>query len=671
MKLRKSSWICLVLILCVFNYQTAFADEGKYLNEAEQLKQINVFKGSEQGFELGREPTRLEGGIMFVKLLGAEAEALENNYAHPFTDVPEWGAPFVGYLYKMGYTKGVSETTFGSFDKMQAKSYMTFLLRALEYDDKLGDFTWNDAIAKSREINMIDAHLEDALNTEVFLRDHLAKLSLDALKTSRKGKNLTLAQKLVDKGMISESLANELNLLTPQNIGSAEQAPASDVKDIEGVMTTIDGVANFKDLNGLRFYRPLIKSELSGVGYDALDTMNIYHNDYTIEALKASNSEIQWDEWLQLEWGKFDWNDMNHGDDLSFDDYWEDYDGSTSATVGTYGAAFGLRAPTEEELKMFFASLSVGPEEDLGWPHGYYWTIDISSEGEDYHRFVDSLNNMGQQYNDTRDYFVMLVGDANGTASTSNETPLNETPSSSDTTSVSSAASSAASKLTSTSSAAPKITASNEKLSGMKDIPGVANSISIDGVLIYRPLTTDEVEAVLGEMKYDYSVPGKYGYSTEKIDDYVITVDEEKARLQAENASIDWDAWFELEWPLYDNTNEQYEYGPGTEYEGDYTVTDGNYLLIFEGQNLTITPKYLLNALLEAYPNGAVTTKFGWPTNYEYNTSSTDEFGNMYTTNLSYVSSSIHLGYHGPCYISLMDYDDVIYEKLTESSLAD
>ena len=94
---------------------------------------------------------------------------------------------------------------------------------------------------------------------------------------------------------------------------------------------------------------------------------------------------------------------------------------------------------------------------------GYYWTIDISSEGEDYHRFVDSLNNMGQQYNDTRDYFVMLVGDASGTASTSNETPLNETPSSSDTTSVSSAASSAASKLTSTSSAAPKITASNEK----------------------------------------------------------------------------------------------------------------------------------------------------------------------------------------------------------------
>ena len=58
------------------------------------------------------------------------------------------------------------------------------------------------------------------------------------------------------------------------------------------------------------------------------------------------------------------------GDNLSFDDYWEDYDGSTSATVGTYGAAFGLRAPTEEELRCSSRVLSVGPEEDLGWPHG-------------------------------------------------------------------------------------------------------------------------------------------------------------------------------------------------------------------------------------------------------------------------------------------------------------
>lgn len=72
--------------------------ENKYEYYANKLKEIGVFKGTDSGFELDREPTRIESAVMFVRLLGAELEAMEKKYEHPFTDVPEWATDHVGYL---------------------------------------------------------------------------------------------------------------------------------------------------------------------------------------------------------------------------------------------------------------------------------------------------------------------------------------------------------------------------------------------------------------------------------------------------------------------------------------------------------------------------------------------------------------------------------------------
>lgn len=638
----------LVLFMALFFFSFAFASGDTYLEEAETLKQINVFKGSGDGFELGREPTRLEGGIMFVRLLGGESEALEKNYSHPFKDVPSWASPYVGYLYKNDLTKGVSDTTFGSNDKMLAKSYITFVLRALEYDDQNGDFSWNDAIAKSKEIHMIDVNLETTLNSDVFLRDHLAKISLDTLKTNMKDKDITLAKILVTKGAITEMTANKLNLL--ENLMINDTSVTSSAK-ITNIMKTINGVHNYKDLDGKRFYRPLSESELSGIFFDSLETMEIHNNEYTINELKTNYKNIDWDSWMKIKWGKFDWNDNNHGSNLAYDSYWQDYDGNTTATADTYAKSVGLRLPTEKELKSFFNSLETGLVEDLGWPTGYFWASDVSEDGYEYHRFVDSLNNMGQHYNDTRDYFVILVSDeVEVTLDSKNSPPITKTDSS-----------------------IPKvgIFPSSQKIKGMTDIPGVANSISIDGVLIYRPLTTKEAVAILGKNKYDYSIPGNYGYSKEKTDEYVVTIAEQKEKLKKENPNVNWDAWLEIEWPIYDNSIDPHKDGPGIEYEGDYSVTDGDITLIYLGQDLTVTPKYLLDKLLEEYPNGKITSVFGWPTNYDYITSSKDEFGNVYTSNIYYESSKINLARYQPVYVSLMKYSDVIYDKLTESSLAE
>lgn len=642
-----------IALLILFGTMTisvpvSLAVDVQFENEANQLKAINVFKGSEKGLELNREPTRLEGGIMFVKLLGAESEALENNYDHPFTDVPDWGSPFVGYLYRMGYTSGVSETEFGSNDLMQAKSYVTFLLRALDYDDQSGDFSWNNAVEKALTIQMISDEVKSLLDSEVFLRDHLAKLSLDALKTPVKGKNETLARVLVNQGVIAENVASDLGLLDPSSMTQANnQTVSSQNIAIEDVLKTIKGVSNYVDVGDLRYYRPLTKEELSGIPYDGLDEMTTYHNDYTKDLLKASNDSIDWDAWMKIEWGKFDWNDNSHGENLAFDDYWQDYDGNSPATAGSYAKTFGLRLPTEEELKQVFSSFDIGPEEDHGWPAGYYWTGDIDSGDSEVHRFVDTANIMGQAYNDTRDYFVILVEEL--TEKTDSDQMNKKSPE--------------------LKTQGQNIYASNEKLPGMQDIPGVANSISVDGVLIYRPLTSKEAEDLIGRQKYDFSIPGKYGYSVEKVDEYTVTLTEEMENYEKINSAIDWTAWFEINWPLYDNDIALISDGPGSEYGGDFSANDGDILNLYYDQNMSITPKYLLDKLLEAYPGGELTAVFGWPTNHSYATSTTDEFGNIYTTSLYIESSRINIGPYDPSYISLTNYNDIDDDKLTESSL--
>lgn len=73
---------------------------------------------------------------MYVCLLGKEAEAKAWSYAIPFTYVPDWAAPYVGYCYENGIANGTSAITFGSNDNMTAAQYLTLVLRTLGYDDK-------------------------------------------------------------------------------------------------------------------------------------------------------------------------------------------------------------------------------------------------------------------------------------------------------------------------------------------------------------------------------------------------------------------------------------------------------------------------------------------------------------------------------------------------------
>lgn len=203
-------------------HPSIYADASVYDNYAQKLSEINVFLGTGSGFDLDREPTRLEGLVMLIRLLGAE-EATESMDVSEivFDDVPNWGKRYVTYAYKNGLTKGISSTKFGSTQLMDAKSYMTFLLRALGYDDTTGDFQWNEANEFGKEIGLIDETTYFEITSKTFLRDHVAKLSYNALFNKVKGTANTLLEKLIELGAIDADVASRLSFIDDTSLDTS------------------------------------------------------------------------------------------------------------------------------------------------------------------------------------------------------------------------------------------------------------------------------------------------------------------------------------------------------------------------------------------------------------------------------------------------------------------
>ncbi|MBQ9979537.1 MAG: S-layer homology domain-containing protein [Oscillospiraceae bacterium] len=195
--------LCLVLAVGFFAVP---AGASNYDSAAEQLKEMNLFRGSDIGFELDRPATRVEAAIMLVRLFGAEDGAVmdfeQGNISHPFNDVPTWADYAIAWLYSNGLTKGVSDTQYGKGD-CTAQMYCTFILRALGYTEEAGDFTYDQAIEKATQLGIYNSDFI----SEAFIRDDLVALSYQALATSIKGENTSLVKSLVEGGAVDSEAA--------------------------------------------------------------------------------------------------------------------------------------------------------------------------------------------------------------------------------------------------------------------------------------------------------------------------------------------------------------------------------------------------------------------------------------------------------------------------------
>lgn len=180
---------------------------------AQALYKLGLFKGTDNGFELEKTPTRIQGLIMLIRLLGEEEAALSYSTSSPFTDVASWAAPYVAYGFEQGYTLGTGESTFSPDTVLNAKSYATFLLRALGYNDSEGDFTWDKALSFSASKNLMTTSSASLLENAVFNRGDMADLSLAALTMPLKGSSQTLAQKLIASGVFTQEAGNANGVL--------------------------------------------------------------------------------------------------------------------------------------------------------------------------------------------------------------------------------------------------------------------------------------------------------------------------------------------------------------------------------------------------------------------------------------------------------------------------
>lgn len=182
------------------------ASASSFDGAAEDLAAIGMFRGTGNGFELDRAPTRSEAAIMLVRLYGAEDDAKAAYEAgeikHPFTDVSDFAAPYVAWVYTNGISNGTSATTFGSANKCSAQNYLVFLLRALGYRDGT-DFQYDDAesFAQSK------GFYEPVMFSGDFLRDDLAGVTYQALAADMADGGTYLLDSLVKSGAIGTEAA--------------------------------------------------------------------------------------------------------------------------------------------------------------------------------------------------------------------------------------------------------------------------------------------------------------------------------------------------------------------------------------------------------------------------------------------------------------------------------
>jgi len=275
----------LALALALLMLVPCFASAVSFTAQADAMKDMGLFLGTNNGYDLDKEPTRAQAAVMLVRFLGKEAEAKAGEWETPFTDVPDWAKPYVGYLYENDLTKGMSETTFVPDDVCSAQMYVTFILRALGYMDENGKDTFEYAkvFDFAEEKNLITAENCDKDN---FLRDHMVGIAYRALTLpTADGTYALLASKLWIGGSITREDVTNIA------VSSANMSIRGDVDpiivDYVNNTVTIDGTQNTVfTLNGVEYKLPNERFSLT-----LTDAYTVYFNRNTCRFVSLKNTK--------------------------------------------------------------------------------------------------------------------------------------------------------------------------------------------------------------------------------------------------------------------------------------------------------------------------------------------------------------------------------------------
>ena len=216
--------VALALTACLSLPAQAYAPG--YTKTAETLEALGLFAGTEEGYRLDKDLTRVEGAVLLIRLLGKEREAADEyaagTVAHPFTDIPAWAAAQVAWLYTHKLVSGQSPSRFGT-GRMSAQEFATFVLRALGHTD----FVWSAALDKALDIGLLTAAQRAELLSS-FRRDQAVLLVYNALSAPLSGSPETLIEKLRREGAVTVRqvrLSGDATLAALLNVPPLADAP--------------------------------------------------------------------------------------------------------------------------------------------------------------------------------------------------------------------------------------------------------------------------------------------------------------------------------------------------------------------------------------------------------------------------------------------------------------
>lgn len=173
---------------------------GSDLALAQQLNRLGLFRGAgtnadgSVNYDLDRQPNRAEAITMLIRALGA-GDQEGTTKQHPYQDVPTWANGAVSYARKYDLTRGISATEFGAKSPVTTAMYLTFMLRALGYQDGT-DFVWNSPWETAVQAGILPAQADWATLT----RGELVEITAAALFAQHKTTGQPLWERLVSSG---------------------------------------------------------------------------------------------------------------------------------------------------------------------------------------------------------------------------------------------------------------------------------------------------------------------------------------------------------------------------------------------------------------------------------------------------------------------------------------
>lgn len=204
------------------SYTLSASGNVDYNAMADGLTQMGLLKGTGaaygSGYELERQALRVEGLVMFIRLMGEENAALTSTAVNPFADSPSWADRYLAYAYEKGYTTGIGtnaagQLMFGPNNTISAGEYMTFVLRALGYSESgtNPDFNWQNAMDAAVAYGVIRQSEAALLSGSSFCRAQVVYLSVCALSTPTKTGGILLDKTASNGGYDQTSMQAILN----------------------------------------------------------------------------------------------------------------------------------------------------------------------------------------------------------------------------------------------------------------------------------------------------------------------------------------------------------------------------------------------------------------------------------------------------------------------------